>query len=503
MIAIVVEVTKNDSALGESMGAVSYAYVRLDLEDKLESVRGKTLGEADTANVFAITKTNPKVTGIAGDVVEQSILGYPPDSFQRPDIIVDGIPTEVKTTGLRPSKRGQGLEAKEPMSITAVSLNTIAAEAFADSNFWHKVEHMLIVYYLYDSDTTVKAADYANFPIKGYQFHEFDADEIATLESDWQLVHDFVKRIQDEHPDEKEREQLYPLLSSALRKDLMLIDTAPKYPHPPRFRLKRSTVTAMARKNFGDSMEQLPRSYTSYAAIDTKLHSVSGIYTGKTIGETCNGFGIDPGSKNVAEQMIVRIFGAKGKMNRIELFSKIGLSTKSVALTKEGKRTEDMKLFTIDFDEFANPDTTFEESLFYEYFANNQLLCVVYEEPSKDAPLTENVLRGFKRLMFDDEFIETEVRPVWEKTRELIVSGTLKFVPSVSKKTGKPIINKTGVPKGAPNFPKSRHGLVFIRGTSTDSTRKPEIVNGIAMYKQQVWVKGSYIAARLDEEPWI
>ena len=485
------------------MGAVSYAYVRLDLEDKLESVRGKTLGEVDTANVFAITKTNPKVTGIAGDVVEQSILGYPPDSLQRPDIIVDGVPTEVKTTGLRPSKRGQGLEAKEPMSITAVSLDTLADEEFEDSNFWHKVEHMLIVYYLYDSDSTVKAADYANFPIKGYQFHEFDADEVATLESDWQLVHDFVKHIQDEHPDEEERKRLYPLLSSALRRDLMLIDTAPKYPHPPRFRLKRSTVSAIARKNFGDSMEQLPRSYTSYAAIDMKLHAVSEEYAGKTIGTVCDSFGIDSESKNVAEQMVVRMFGASGKMSKIELFSKIGLTAKSVALTREGKRTEDMKLFTIDFDEFENPDATFEESLFYEFFANNQLLCVVYEEPSKDAPLAENLLRGFKRLTFDDEFIEKEVRPVWEKTHELIVTGTLRFVPSVSKKTGRPIINKTGVPKGAPNFPKSRHGLVFIRGTSTDSTHKPETVNGIAMYKQQVWVKGSYIAARLDEEPWI
>lgn len=485
------------------MGAIQYAYVRLDLEEKLESVRNKTLGEVDAANVFAITETNPKVTGIAGDVVEQSILGYPPDSEQRPDILVDGVPTEVKTTGLRPSKRGQGLEAKEPMSITAVSLDTIVAEDFAGSNFWHKVEHMLIVYYLYDSETTVKAADYAAFPIKGYQFHEFDPEEVAMLESDWQMVHDFVKRIQDEHPDEDERKELYPLLSSALRKDLMLIDTAPKYPHPPRFRLKRSTVTAIARKNFGDSMEQLPRSYTSYAAIDMKLRSVSEEYAGRTVGDICADFGIDAASKNVAEQMVVRVFDGTGKMGRIELFSKIGLAAKSVTLTREGKRTEDMKLFTIDFDEFADPAATFEESLFYEYFANNQLLCVVYEEPSLEAPLSDNVLKGFKRLSFDDAFIEGEVRRVWEEIRRLVTTGELRFVPTISKKTGKPVVNKTGVIQGAPNFPKSKDGLVFVRGTSTDSTRKPEIVNGIAMYKQQVWVKGTYIASRLDAEPWI
>ena len=35
------------------MGTVQYAFVRLDLEEKLESVRGKSLGEVDEANVFA------------------------------------------------------------------------------------------------------------------------------------------------------------------------------------------------------------------------------------------------------------------------------------------------------------------------------------------------------------------------------------------------------------------------------------------------------------------
>ncbi|MBQ9058476.1 MAG: hypothetical protein IJ125_04780 [Atopobiaceae bacterium] len=486
------------------MGQTQYQFVRLDLEEKLESVRGKTLGEADTANVFAITKTNPKVTGIAGDVIEQSVLGYPPDSFQRPDILVDGVPTEVKTTGLRPSKRGQGLEAKEPMSVTAVSLDSIAGEEFYNSNFWHKIEHMLIVYYLYDSDTTVTAAEYAAFPIKGYQFHEFDAEELETLQSDWQLVHDFVKRIQDEHQDEESRRELYPLLSSALRKDLMLIDTAPKYPHPPRFRLKRSTVTAIARKNFGESMEQLPSNYTSYAAIDLKLHSVSQQYADKTIGEICSEFGIDSESKNVAEQMVVSVFGASGKMSRIELFSKIGLSAKSIVLTKEGKRTEDMKLFTIDFEEFNSAnEIAFEESLFYEFFANNQLLCVVFEEPDTNSPLSKNVLKGFKRLSFDDEFIETEVKRVWSEIKHLIANNELKFEPTIDKKTGLPRVNKTGVIQGAPNFPKAKGGLVFVRGTSSDSTHKPELVNGIPMYKQQVWVKGTYIAKRLDAEEWI
>lgn len=488
---------------GEDVGDNQYRCSWVELEGKLVEATGKTLGEVDAAHVFDLTRTNPKVTGIAGDVVEQSVIGYPANSDQEPDLVIDGVETELKTTGLRRSKKGKGFEAKEPMSITAVSLDAIAGEDFYSSNFWHKLEHMLIVYYLYDSETTVPAAEYANFPIEGYQLHEFDDEERETLRNDWTLVRDFVKRVQDEHESEEERRALYPKLSSALRRDLLLIDTAPKYPHPPRFRLKRSTVTAIARKNFGDGYEQLPKSYTSYESIDFELDTIAGRFLGRTLGEMAEELGVpfDPakGNKNLAEMCLTRAFGVSGKMSGIELFAKIGLTPKSVVLTRRGARTEDMKLFTIDFEEFT-PGADFEDSTFREYFANTQLLCMVFEEPSKDAPLTENKLLGYRRLAFDDGFIDSEVRRVWERIEHLIVDGELVDVVAYDRKTGKPKVNKTGVVSSAPNFPKSSEGDVFVRGTSSDSTRKPLCINGVRMYQQQVWVKGKYVAERIARE---
>lgn len=189
-------------------------------------------------------------------------------------------------------------------------------------------------------------------------------------------------------------------------------------------------------------------------------------------------------------------------MSSIELFAQIGLKPKTITLTETGARTEDMKLFTIDFEEFT-PEAEFDDSLFMEYFSNNQLLCMIFEKPSVDALLTENVFLGFKRMIFDDEFIEEEVRRVWSRIKHLIVNDELVDVISLDKETGQPIINKTGVAKSAPNFPKSREGRVFVRGTSGDSTYKPECVNGVRMYKQQVWVKGSYAAMRMSGESWI
>jgi hypothetical protein len=40
---------------------------------------------------------------------------------------------------------------------------------------------------------------------------------------------------------------------------------------------------------------------------------------------------------------------------------------------------------------------------------------------------------------------------------------------------------------------------VFVRGTGVDSSDKRECVNGVRMYSQQVWLKGSYLAMLVSQ----
>ena len=50
----------------------SHFFRRDELESILFAVKDKTLGEVDKNHVFDRAKNKPKITGIAGDVVEQS-----------------------------------------------------------------------------------------------------------------------------------------------------------------------------------------------------------------------------------------------------------------------------------------------------------------------------------------------------------------------------------------------------------------------------------------------
>lgn len=473
-----------------------HKYSKRQVEDLLEACLNKTLGEIDKKHVFDRTKTNSKITGIAGDVIEQSVFGYDANSDSSPDLNIDGVLTELKTTGIRVSKKNdKEYEAKEPMSITAVSPNVIIAEEFSDSRFWHKLAHLLLVYYLYASDKTVLAAEYANFLVKGYQFLEFSEGDKRILEQDWLIVRNFIRSLDG-------NEDLYPEISH-LRDKLLFIDTAPKWPNPPRFRLKRTVVSNIVQKHFNGSLEQLPKLYSSFDEIDKKCHEIAKLYKNKSVAELMSIFSIEGKiDKGIGERLVVKMFGGTAKrMQDIDLFSKIGLLGKTIVLTEKGKRTEDMKLFRINFEAIANVDERFEDSVFFDYFAENQILCIVFEEHDS-SDFGKNTFLGFKRLAFDDGFIEMNVKTVWDRIRELVIYKELKDVPILNK-NGNPRVNKTGVMQTAPNFPKSSEGVIFVRGDSSDSTKKPEIVNGISMYRQYIWIKGSYLSQKLDEKEFL
>jgi len=474
-----------------------HLYTYEDIIARFDAAVGKTLGELDTTGLF---QGRPRNKGIAGDVVEQSILGYPPDTRQEPDIKIDDVDYEVKTTGLvyEGGKSIVDLASKEPMSITAVSVEVIWRECFATSNFWHKLEHMLLVYYLYNHGLKRKvddALDYADFELVGYELHEWSETDRTRLESDWQIVRSFVARVHEEglNPDEE-----YPKISHELNRRLLYTDTSPKWPNPPRWRLKRATVTGIVKSHFSE-LEQLPIEVDSIADLEGACANLTHMYRGMTVSEMARrvGYEGDLRGKQVSEALVVRMFGGKAtRFSQVDLFEKADIRCRTAVTTKDGRKTEDMKLFRIDLDEIREPRVPWIASSFYEWLTG-RLLVPAFEEPSKDAPFSENVFRGFWLIDFDEEIMESSWN-VWTEMRRLVKNHQLRDVPVINK-NGRQIINANGIPRSAPNWTKSSVSLTFVRGDGRDSTDKPEIVNGIHMYHQWLWVKGSWIASKLVE----
>lgn len=150
------------------MAKGNHSFTEQDIHSRFNAIVGHTVAEVDIAGVLAASGAS-RNKGRIGAVIEQSVLGYPADSDRRPDIVIDGLPWEVKATGLVEAARG-GWRAKEPMSITAVVPEGIVSESFTTSAFWHKAERLLVVYYLYVR------------PGRGVAVEWLPLDEVYTIE---------------------------------------------------------------------------------------------------------------------------------------------------------------------------------------------------------------------------------------------------------------------------------------------------------------------------------
>lgn len=375
-------------------------YTKAQIYDILEGAKGKTLGEVDKSRQFDRTKESEKITGIAGDVIEQSVFGYERDSDQECDIEIDGVLTELKTTGVRipkgdlksvKGKTGDAynvyLAAKEGISITGVTFEPTIQTDFNTSHFWEKSEHLLIVFYEYRSYEVVPASAYAQFPIVDYCYNSFSDEEKAKLQNDWELVRDHLQKIYEEYPDTAMRNEQLVGFTHVLRPNLLLIELVPGFKRKatgsyqkPRYRLKKTFVDYIVRGHFDKSRTQneivLKDSFSSFAQLDARCHALSLQYKGKTIAELKKMLGITISAKNMVAICVIRMFGTNCKrLNQISDFTKVGIIAKTITITPQGGRTEDMKLKQIDFEEWTDRDADFEDSDIYDYFCEHSFLC--------------------------------------------------------------------------------------------------------------------------------
>lgn len=503
-------------------------YTKAYIYQLLEGVKGKTLGEVDKSHQFARTEKSSKITGIAGDVIEQSVFGYDRDSKQECDIEIDGVLTELKTTGVRVPKadlkNAKGkvgaaynvyLGAKEGISITGVTFEPTIQTDFLTSHFWEKSEHLLIVFYEYRSYEVVPASDYSNFPIVDYCYNTFSDEERNKLCNDWEIVRNYLKSVYDNYPDPGQRNEKLVGFTHKLRPNLLLIELVPGFKkrasgayQKPRYRLKQTFVDYIVRGHFNKSRANteisLKQSFSSFSELDAMCHKLTEKYKGMTLPKLKAALHIEIESKDIAAKCVLAMFDAScSRLNQISDFTKAGIIAKTITMTPSGGRTEDMKLKHIDFEEWADHDLEFEESDIYDYFCEHSFLCPIFcEHDSNDQRKT--TFEGFKRFSFDQEFIEKEVKRMWEDSRNLIHRNELEWEYEYDR-NGNKRKNKSGSYMGAPNFPKSSEYLVFFRGGANDSNDKSrtECVNGIRMLPQFFWLKGSFIANKLQEIPYI
>ncbi|MHA7610995.1 MutH/Sau3AI family endonuclease [Weissella viridescens] len=482
---------------------MEHQYTSTEIKERFDEVSRKTLGQIDeeksNGRDFQRTIENPKITGIAGDVIEHSILGYGSDTKQEADIEIDGKQVEVKTTGLTGELGNpESYKAKERITITNISPHKLVKETFETSSLWNKLENTFLVYYLYDSKKPVKAAEYANFPYLGYQLHEFPETDLKTIMNDWKIIQDFC--LAQDVIDKKNEAQAKAY--SAAKKSMMYLETAPGWKNGPRFALKQSYVTSIIKEHFTNQNIDEENNISSYAELDAFLSANSKKYQGRRVGEIAKELGIASSSKAVASKLIRHILEPNTGDDEVGIVEKSGMVIKARTMYSDGRKKEDCKFFTLDFDEFRNADGDVTETEAYRYFDNNQFIFPIFKKEGK-AKTQDDTFVGFKRFSFSEEYLEEHLKPVLQQIQDLVANHKFEVTPKLNK-AGEPIINKkTGTQQESNNLPKSRYNNFFLRGTSSDSTHKPLELNGYYIYNQQIWLKGQELLKLLDDVEYI
>lgn len=477
---------------------MTHNYSKKDIENRFNSNIGKTLGEIDTSGDFKRTNNNPKITGIAGDIVEHSILGYSSDTRQDADITIDGNKVEVKTTGIRGTyNKPETYRAKERITITNVSPERIKNEDFTNSSLWKKLENTLIAYYLYDSDSSVSASQYSKFPFLGYQLHTFSPADKKVIMEDWKIIKDFCVNVGTITKSDEEAAAY-----SKAKKGMMYLETAPGWKNRPRFALKKSFVNEIINEHFGKVYESTQEEISSYNQLDKFLAKSSKKYKNLSIEEISRLINIDVSSKSIAHNLITHILNpdineTKGE-DSIDIVAKSGLDVKTVTILSNGKKKENCKFSTIDFDEFydINVQRNVRNSDIYDYFSNTHFLFAIFKDMGESGQ-KDDIFLGFKHLLIPEEYLENHLVPVLNDIKDKIINNTFEVYPKL-RKNGTAIFNKTGVQQMTNNFPKSSEGAFFVNGTSSNSTYKPLNINNYRLYNQQIWLRGDSLLSLLD-----
>ena len=156
-------------------------------ESDLESIiryasrlTGRSLEELIEGGELRIEESRSK--GRFGQIVERDYFGIPTNSIAEPDFRKVGM--ELKVTPMK--KVGKGLVSKERLVLGIIDYDKVPELGF--DMFLKKSSHILIVFYLWEKDEDMLR--YRFLKVVDWTPSE---DEIRMIESDWNVIEDYVE----------------------------------------------------------------------------------------------------------------------------------------------------------------------------------------------------------------------------------------------------------------------------------------------------------------------
>ena len=245
-------------------------------------------------------------------------------------------------------------------------------------------------------------------------------------------------------------------------------------------------MTGLVRKYIGNYedvervLKNVGESFTDF------VENVIKKYKGKTQKELMEEFNIDSNGKNLNGMLIARMFNVKSRLRDTDEFQKANIVPRTVRVEENGHIKESMPFPYFNYESFKT--TEWEDSELKEELETTKYMFFVFKKKDDDY-----VFSGIKLWNMPELTLENEVKNMWNKTKNVVLSGNI--VKSVDK-NGKRDTNFPGM---------SDNGVCHVRPHARDSKDTLSLpvadkLTGLAEYtKHCFWLNNKYLEEILKE----
>lgn len=413
--------------------------------------------------------------GNLGQIIEEKFFHYACNSDSRPDFYEAGV--ELKVTPYRINQNGS-LSAKERLILTMIDYFQVVNEKFEESHLWNKSKLILLVYYLYMKEVRYNI----DYRIDYSRLFTPPEQDVMIIRHDYHIIVSKIKEGKAHELSEGDTLYLGAAPKAATSKDRRKQPFSDELAKPRAFAFKSSYMT-YALNNYivpgKATYEPIIQDETVDSFEDYVVEKIDR-YRGYSVEDLCMEFDIEIEKKPKSLEAILayRMLGIKG--NHAEEFEKASVAVKTIRIGKNNRIKESMSFPAFRFKELIEED--WEDSVFGNYLRETRFLFVVYKFDEEDILR----LKGCQFWNIPYKDLETDVRLVWEKTKQIVKDGI-----EVTMVNGR---RNNNLPKASEN------PVCHVRPHAQNAQDTYELPDGREYPKQCFWLNNTYIYKQIDDE---
>lgn len=413
--------------------------------------------------------------GNLGQIIEERFFHYACNSDSRADFYEAGV--ELKVTPYRIKQNGS-LSAKERLILTMIDYYQVVNETFEESHFWNKSRLILLVYYLYKKEIKYNL----DYKIGYSRLFTPPEQDVKIIRHDYYIIVSKIKAGKAHELSEGDTLYLGAAPKASTSKDRRKQPFSQELAKPRAFAFKSSYMTYVLNNYIVQgkaTYEPIVQDKYVDSFEDYVVEKINR-YRGYSVNDLCMEFDIKikKRPKNLEAMLAYRILGIKG--NHAEEFEKANVVVKTIRIGNNDRIKESMSFPAFRFNELARED--WDDSTFGNYLRGTRFLFVVYKF-DKDNILR---LRGCQFWNIPYEDLETDVKSVWERTKQTIKDGI-----QITIVNG---VRKNNLPKASEN------PVCHVRPHAQNAQDTYELPDGRQYPKQCFWLNNSYIYDQINDE---